>query len=231
MSEAYSQFGLPLSTATVYVLEDFVVSACNRAAYDTVRGWRNWEQPVLVLHGPEASGKTHLAHIWAAETQARFLPPEALTDGKITQLLATNGLSGRFVLDGLERVADETALFHLLNGIREQGGMLLLVSRVAPSRLGIALADARSRVNAAPAVATDAPDDVLLHAVLAKQFADRQLRIGDDVTRYLLARMDRSFASAREWVERIDAASLAAQRRVSVALLREMMESEHKKEV
>lgn len=230
MTQGYSQFGLPLGTETAYVLEDFVVSACNRAAYDRVRGWRNWEQPVLLLHGPEASGKTHLTHIWAAETQAEFLPPDALTNGKIAELLANNALSGRFVIDGLEQVTDETALFHLLNGIREQGGMLLLVSRVAPSRLGIALADARSRVNAAPAVATDAPDDVLLHAVLAKQFADRQLRIGEDVTRYLLARMDRSFASAREWVERIDAASLAAQRRVSVALLRELMESENQKE-
>lgn len=230
MTERYTQFGLPLGAEPAYVLEDFVVSACNRLAYDRIRGWQNWQQPILIIHGPEASGKTHLAHIWAADAQAEFLSPEALTNGKIAELVASNGLSGRFVVDGLERIADETALFHLLNGIREQGGLLLLVSRVAPSRLGITLADARSRLNAAPAVATEAPDDVLLHAVLAKQFADRQLRIGEDVTRYLLARMDRSFASAREWVERIDAASLAAQRRVTVALLRELMESENNKE-
>lgn len=228
MSEHHPQFGLPLGAATAYELEDFVVSSCNRMAYDLVRRWQAWEQPVLIIFGPEASGKTHLAHIWAAEAQAVFLPPRELTNGKIASLLAENALSGHYVVDGLEQVEDETALFHLLNGIREQGGKLLLISRVAPSRLGLKLADAQSRINAAPAAATDAPDDTVLHAALVKQFSDRQLRVGEDVVHYLLMRMDRSFASAREWVEKIDSASLAAQRKVTVAWLRELMEKPSK---
>jgi len=40
--------------------------------------------------------------------------------------------------------------------------------------------------------------------VLAKLFADRQLAVGDEVLRYLGARVERSFESARDIVARLD---------------------------
>lgn len=223
MSGTRRQLGLPLAASPTYLADDFVVTGCNRLAYETVLGA---PLPVLVLYGPEASGKTHLAHIWTAREGAAFIDPAALTQGKIAAMLAEKELATAYVVDGLESLADEAALFHLLNGIREQGGRLLLVSCAAPSHLGLTLADARSRLNAAPAVALNAPDDVLLRTVLVKQFADRQLRVGEEVVHYLLARMERSFASARAWVVRIDEASLADQRKVTVAWLRQLMEQQ-----
>lgn len=221
----HPQFGLPLPASVTYAPEDFFVSGSNREAYDTLLG--KWEQPVLVLYGAEASGKTHLAHIWARQAGAGTLLPQEVTQERIAAQLSAQTFAGTFVLDGLEQVEDETALFHLLNAIREQGGQLLLVSAVAPSHLPVKLADARSRLNAAPAVALHAPDDEALRAVLIKQLSDRQLRVGEDVLHYLLLRMDRSFASARHWVERIDRSSLASQRRVTVAWLRGLMDNEN----
>jgi chromosomal replication initiation ATPase DnaA len=69
-----------------------------------------------------------------------------------------------------------------------------------------------------------APDDALLASVLLKQFADRQLAVGEDVITYLLAHMERSFAAAGITVAALDRAALAAQRRVSLKLAREVMQ-------
>lgn len=222
----HPQLGLPLDSTPAYAREDFAVSSCNRAAYDHLQRWPEWPSPVWSLHGPEASGKSHLAHIWAAKAHAIFISPHAITDTHVAEWLAKKALSGRFVLDGMEHMGDETALFHFLNGLREQGGQALLVSRQPLSRLEINLPDLRSRMNAIPGIGLDAPDDEVLRAVLVKQFADRQLRVGEEVLHYLQARMDRSFAAAREWVVRIDNAALAEQRKVTTALVRELIEKQ-----
>lgn len=219
----HPQLGLSLPSAVTYAPEDFVVSPSNQDAYEALVQ-QEWQVQVFILYGPEASGKTHLAQIWAQQANAIFIPPHSITKQAVAEWMAAHKLASAILVDGVEAVEDETALFHLLNGVREQNGRLLLTSNVAPSHLPVELADARSRLNAAPAAALHAPDEDTLRAVLIKQFSDRQLRVGDDVLHYLLLRMDRSFASARGWVERIDKEALAAQRRVTVAWLRELMD-------
>jgi chromosomal replication initiation ATPase DnaA len=52
------------------------------------------------------------------------------------------------------------------------------------------------------------------------------LTVGKDVIGYLLTRLERSFAAARGAVEALDQAALAAQRRVTIPLARQVLESE-----
>ncbi len=119
--------------------------------------------------------------------------------------------------------ADEEALLHLYNLLAERQGHLLLAAREPPARWTIGLADLRSRLLAAPAVAVEAPDDALLGAVLVKLFADRQLRISEEVIAYLLPRIERSFAAAQAIVAALDRAALAGQRAVTVPLARDVL--------
>ena len=104
--------------------------------------------------------------------------------------------------------------------MREAGGHLLIVSELPPARWPVALPDLASRLASIPAVALSAPDDELLIAVMAKQFADRGLEVNDDVLRYVASRIERSFAAAAEMVARIDRAALVEQRRVTLAVAR-----------
>jgi chromosomal replication initiation ATPase DnaA len=127
------------------------------------------------------------------------------------------------VVEDADRGVDEAALFHLHNLLRETGRHLLLTGREPPARWGLRLPDLRSRLTVLPLAAIGAPDDDLLQAVLVKLFADRQLRVGHDLLAYLLPRMERSFAAARDLVARLDAAGLAGQRPVSVPLAREVL--------
>jgi chromosomal replication initiation ATPase DnaA len=220
-----SQFTLALPQSTAYSAEDFAVSASNTHAYEAIMQWPDWQQPVLVLTGEAASGKTHLAHIWAQRSDAQFLDPQHLTRDKVKTLVEHGGASQAWALDPITTMVDETALFHLLNAVREQGGWLLLTTATPPAQMDIALADLRSRLCAAPLALLHEPDDVALTAVLIKQFADKQLRVTEDVLQYLLRRMDRSFAAAQQWVQRLDNAALARQSKISVHLVRQLMDA------
>jgi chromosomal replication initiation ATPase DnaA len=108
--------------------------------------------------------------------------------------------------------------------VLETGGALLLVGTDAPARWEVKLADLASRMKALTGAGISAPDDDLLAALLVKQFRDRQLRVGEDVVFYLLARMERSFAAVSEIVAAIDAAALERHRPVTVPLAREILD-------
>jgi chromosomal replication initiation ATPase DnaA len=88
----------------------------------------------------------------------------------------------------------------------------------------VALADLQSRLLAAPAVAVGAPDEQLMAVVMAKLFSDRQIYVTQDVVQFILLRSERSFAALRALVEALDRAALAQKRRVTVPLVREVMQ-------
>jgi chromosomal replication initiation ATPase DnaA len=62
--------------------------------------------------------------------------------------------------------------------------------------------------------------------VLVKLFADRQLAVGEGVIAYLLPRMERSLAAAREAVAKLDAAALSRGRAVNRQLAAEIFRQE-----
>jgi DnaA regulatory inactivator Hda len=198
---------------------DFLIAPCNATAVAWIDRWPLWPGPALTLWGPAGSGKTHLLEVWRARSQAARIAAEVLSSAALPQLLGT---AVDVAVDDAER-ADEEALLHLYNVIAERQGHLLLASREPPARWAIDLADLRSRLLAAPAVAIEAPDDALLAAVLVKQFGDRQLRIGEDVIAYLVPRIERSFAAVQAIVAALDEAGLAGQRAVTVKLARDVL--------
>ncbi|HZB91710.1 MAG TPA: DnaA/Hda family protein, partial [Stellaceae bacterium] len=114
-------------------------------------------------------------------------------------------------------------LLHLYNLLAERGGHLLVVARLAPARWKLGLADLRSRLLAAPAVAVAAPDEALLGALLVKLFADRQLSVSEEVLAFLALHLERSFAAAQRAVAALDAAALAEHRRITVPLTKRVL--------
>ena len=208
--------------------EDFLVAEANQTAVAWIDLWPGWPQPALVLHGPPGSGKTHLGQVWrhssgaAQPDAARLLaddPPDLLGDG--TDLLLDD--ADRVVGQARDRDVVERRLLHLYNVVRERGGHLLLTARSAPARWEVRLPDLRSRLLAATCARLGAPDDQLIQAVLIKLFADRQLRVPPEVVRFLLPRMERSFAEAERIVDALDAASLAARKEITVPLARQVL--------
>ena len=204
--------------------DDFLVAASNQDAVSWIDLWPEWPAPALILYGPAACGKTHLAAVWRAQSQAVLIDPQTLSTQSADTIFAQGE---HFMIDPVDPWigdrAAETTLFHLYNLAKENNRTLLMTMRVPPVRLGFAIPDLASRLRAAPGVAIQAPDETLLGAVLVKMFADRQLNIGEDVLNYILPRMERSFAAARDLVEKADQVALAEKRPVSVPLIRHVL--------
>ncbi|MBS4048682.1 MAG: hypothetical protein KG075_20230 [Alphaproteobacteria bacterium] len=211
-----NQLPLGLALPTSWAREDFLEVPGNAAALAAVEGEA---QPALALYGPPGSGKTHLVHIWATRHGGRLIGPSDLTAPAVDQL-AQQPLA----LDDADREADPVALFHLINLMRERRHALLLTGSAAPAHWSYTLPDLMSRLKAMPAERIAEPDDALLSAVLVKLFADRQLQVGEDVVKYLAARIERSCRAARDWVAVLDAAALAENRAVTVVLARRLLE-------
>lgn len=214
------QLTLHLGHRVAMSAEDFLVADSNAAAVGWIDRWPDWPAPALVLVGPSGCGKTHLAQVWRARSSAALLPATALGRADPVQMLG-----GRIhcVVERPDLGVQELALLHLYNILRERGGSMLLTAEQPVARWPIALADLRSRLRAAPSVAIMHPDDALMSAIIAKLFADRQVLVGQEVFDYLLARMERSFATAQAVVDALDKASLAGKRPVTVALARDVL--------
>lgn len=218
MPEFPRQLALALDHAESYAREDFLSGPSNQAALTLVDAWPDWPSRAVALIGPEGSGKTHLATIWAGAAGARVVSGRHLGEMDLPSALAT----GALVIEDAASLDDEPALFHLINLAREEGAFLLFTARTVPTLWPVSLPDLVSRLRALPAVGLDAPDDVLLQGVLVKLAADRQLSLDDSVVRYLLTRIERSLAAARAAVIALDAEALRQGRAPSRALAAEM---------
>jgi chromosomal replication initiation ATPase DnaA len=216
------QLSLDLAAPATGTPGDFFVTPATAAAHAAVLGDTPWPQGKLALIGPEASGKTHLLHLWAARDGATILPAPALCAGA-----APPPPGAAIAIDDADTLppAAEEALFHLHNHLAATGGRLLLAARRPPARWSVTLPDLASRLQATALAQIGDPDDRLLALLLARLMADRQILPSAGVIPYLLTRMERSHTAARDVVAALDSASLSQGRGVTRDLARTVLDN------
>ncbi|MBO9411234.1 MULTISPECIES: DnaA/Hda family protein [unclassified Ruegeria] len=215
-------FDLPAKTALGR--EDFFVSPANALAVAMISA-TSWPGNKLVLSGPAGAGKTHLAHVWAAETGGRIIQARDLRYDDVPALASTP-----IAVEDVPMIAGDPdlqkTLFHLHNLTLAEGNALLMTGRMAPKFWELPLPDLQSRIEGAHHVALDPPDDALLGAVLAKLFLDRQLNPGPEVISYLVKHMDRRFETAANVVAQLDLVALAEKRDITRSLAVRVLNSD-----
>lgn len=186
----------------------------------------------LFLAGPGGSGKTHLllaacAHARAGGGDAVFVPLTSV-EGRLGDALAGQARAALVCLDGVEAIAgraeDELALFHFHNAARVAGTRLLYSASAMPSALPLLLADLRSRLEQCTRVALEPLDEAGRREVLRQRAARRGLELDEAVLDYLFRRVGRDLVSLTKLLDRLDQASLAAQRRITIPFLRSLLE-------
>lgn len=198
--------------------DDLVISDPVSAAASIIDRWPDWASPVVIITGPEGSGKSHLAEVWRRKSGAKTIRPVAGSGA-----VEAAGEGPVLIEDADRDGFDETELFHLINAVRSAGTSLLITARSWPLAWGVRLPDLVSRLKAATTVEIGAPDDMLLSQILVKLFADRQLQVDDRLVAYIVSRMERSLAAAQTIVERLDTLALSRGTRISRALAAEVM--------
>ena len=217
------QLGFDLPAIPALGREDFFVSPSNATAAALIEGWQDWPAHKLALCGPQGAGKTHLTHVWAAQSGATILPAADLPRADISALAHTHvAVEDADTLAG--RPEGERALLHLHNLVLAEGHCLLLTACSAPGFWPLRLPDLASRMQATPAALLEEPDDALLLAVMMKLFADRQLLPSPGTLAYLTRRMPRSFEMAHRIVSALDRASLVSGRPVTRSLAAQVLE-------
>ena len=218
-SVAPRQLLLALDHSVSFAREDFLRGPSNAEALNLVERWPDWPDRIVALIGPQGSGKSHLAAIWAEATGARVLSAKLLPHSDLPAAFAT----GALVLEDLEfEGLDERALFHLLNFAREQAANVLITSRSPLTTFPVVIRDLASRMRAVPSVALAAPDDALLRALIVKLAADRQIAVDESLVSYVANRIERSFAAAHRAVQRLDEEAMRQHRPVTRALAVEL---------
>jgi len=212
------QLRLKFRRQVSYARADFVPGPSNAQALAAIDAWPGWHGGCLALVGPEGSGKTHLARIWAERAGAVVLDRKNLHPAEAVGRPA--------LVEDVDQGIDPEALFHLINMAGHEGGGLLLTARTPPVAWAADLPDLRSRLNAMPVALIEEPDDVVLEGVLRKFFKERSIRPPKEVFPYLLRRMERSIPAAWDIVKRLDEAADDAQRPISRALAREIFEGD-----
>ena len=214
------QLAFALPHADSRTRDNFLEGEPNAAGVALIDAWPEWPSRTMLLVGPQGSGKSHLASVWAELSGARCSAAHVLSTTNVPAALAT----GALVVEDLKAGKfDERALFHLLNLAREEQAFVLITAREARSALDVELRDLRSRLRAVPVVSLREPDDRLLRALIVKFCADRQLAIDEAVVRYLATRVDRSYIAVRQAVERLDSEALRLGRPVTRALAAELL--------
>ena len=185
----------------------------------------------LYLDGGPGTGKTHLllaacAHAEAQGRSAAYLPMAAAA-GRLGQALdALDGMD-LVALDGLERIAgdrgDEVALFDFHNRARAAGAGVLYAAAAAPAALPPGLPDLRSRLAQCARIPLQPLDDAGRANVLRLRARRRGLQFDEAAIAWLLKRAGRDLAGLTAQLDALDRASLAAQRRVTVPFLREVL--------
>ncbi|MBJ3784340.1 hypothetical protein [Devosia sediminis] len=184
--------------------DDFLVGEGNRLAYARILAWPHWPDGVTLLVGPAASGKSHLARIFADRSHALLATPEAI--GSIAAVVDTRAV----LVEDVDRGEhDEHALFHLLNQAMRGERTLLLTAREDVAAWPLKTDDVRSRVRRAAVFRLEVSDDIELSQMFVKLFGDRQIRVDPKVIGYVVPRMERSPEEAAALVDLMDRLALA----------------------
>lgn len=206
----------------------------NAAAVDSVRTLAvEPGAPWVYLHGASGSGRSHLLlaacqAATAAGRRAQYLPLAAMSQ----RVAALRGVAGSelLALDDLGAIAGnheaEHALFDLYNHTRSDGFALLFAADAAPSQLAIELPDLRSRLGACTQFLLKPLDDDERRDVLRTRAAERGIELDDSVLDWLFARYARDLDALLDLLDRLDQASLAAQRRITIPFLRDVLRTD-----
>ena len=187
-------------------------------------------EPALFLWGADGVGKTHLLQAACRLAQelgaVPLYVPLADAAGLSPLLLESAEHISLVCLDDLERIAGnaewETALFSLVERLRHTGGMLVAAASLPPTRLGLRLPDLASRLAWGAVYALQPLSDAEKLEAMQLRARNRGFEMAEDVARYILSRYPRDLHSLFDLLDRIDRASLAHQRRVTIPFLREL---------
>lgn len=225
------QLPLGISPRASFRLENYVPGP-NAEMLGQIQAMTQGQGPqTLFLHGSSGSGRSHLLQgacnaLFSAGQSAAYLPLRQLADTappdyrhlEQCPLLAVDDVD---VIAG--RRDWEQSLVGLYQAMRLAGNRVIATANAPVAELALCLPDLVSRLGWGESLPVRPLDDEDNLVLLASQAAERGLELSDEAGRYLIARVSRRSSELLTWLDRLDQESLAAQRRLTVPFVRDVL--------
>ena len=205
---------------------DFVVGDCNRVAYRMIMDWPNWPDPILYLHGPAQAGKSHLGFLWQQKIQHQYQKHIPVYDAWSSHDYDLWCMSGYppllWDVSSGQLPCDERLLYHTINEVRHHGSFLLWIGALTLGSCPVSLNDLASRLQGMVSVTVQKPDDDVLHQLMQQLFLQRGLKISDDVMKYLLHRVPRSYQGLLHVIQKLDDYAWDWQKNLTIPVIKDV---------
>lgn len=226
------QLSLQVMLDDAATFDNFHVTAANAQALDYLRDATHLAQ-FTWLWGAPGAGCSHLLQaLCQQEGHARgtlYMPLQMLAQFHPEMLEGLEALD-LVCLDDVEHIAGnadwELALFSLFNRLRDSGTRLLIAGRSAPRKLQVQLPDLLSRLQLGLVFQVHELTDEEKIQALQKRARLRGMDLSEEVAHYFLQRTERSSKGLFSLLERLDEHSLRTQRRITIPLVREVLQND-----
>lgn len=186
---------------------------------------------LLYLWGAKGSGKSHVlqgccqavnsseSSIYLPLSLLREWGPESIEGVEHHHLIC---------IDDIDVIAHnpawEEALFHLYNRIKDkEKGLLIITGNQPPALMNIKLPDLRSRLGWGLVIQLNELEDEEKIKTLKLHALKRGFDLPESVAQFLLNRCSRDMHSLHQLLNRLDDASLAAHRKITIPFVKDIL--------
>ncbi len=131
-------------------------------------------------------------------------------------------------LDDIDAIAGnaewEEAIFHFFNRLYDAGGKMVIAAHDLPKAIPLILPDLTSRLSWGVIYQLHVLDDEEKLAALTMRAARRGMSLSEEVGRYILTHCPRHMGTLFAALDALDKASLAAQRRLTIPFVKEVLQ-------
>ncbi len=204
------------------------VAGDNQETLDLVQGH---EQGLMYIWGAKGVGKSHLLHALCADTDEALMYVALNELYQDVQAQVLQGLEqySLLCLDNIDAVTHDQEwcyeLFSLLNRIRDRAnGRIVVTSNVAPLALNVAIPDVHSRLQWGLTLHLKSLRDEDKARALQIRAKALGLILRDDTAQFMVQRLGRDMNGLMACLSRLDRASIAAKRRLTIPFVKDVLE-------
>ena len=186
---------------------------------------------LIYIWGEQGSGKSHLLQACCQalhnNQSAIYLPLKTLHEWGPDVLEGVDEQT--FIgIDDIEAIAGHTAweeaLFHLYNRIRDkEQSTLIITSQTSPTQTPVQLPDLRSRLSWGLVIQLNELNDQDKMNTLKLHAHKRGFELSTGVGQYLISRCSRNMHDLHALLNRLDEASLIAQRKITIPFVKDIL--------
>ncbi len=192
---------------------NFFVNKSNQETQNIIT--KNTSLKNIFLNAPNKSGKSHLVNIWKKNNNA------ILYKNNFREII---DVKQNVVVDDLYKNIIEEDIFHIINHCNQENLKIFITSNTSIDDHKFRLKDLKSRLKTFYYVSISNPDDEMIKIIFTKLLFEKQFIIKNpEIFEFLVNRIERSYQSIYDLVDKLDKLSLEKKRQLTIPLIKEII--------